>query len=161
MEETLPLFAPPELDLRIHLAERLHSLAAQQLFFGSSSWNRRDGFAPSTRPRYGPRSINSGFLSPELLKGEFLNSLLPYQEPVSLLIREFPTLVGKAFTSLAQFSEALNKFFAALPSTFRFGVEIRSRLIKRSRNRNAECAPGTIAADRIMWIDQGGLINVD
>jgi hypothetical protein len=43
---------------------------------------------------------------------------------VTLLILEFGASIGRAF-DVIDFAEALSKFFASLPNSFRYGVEIR------------------------------------
>jgi uncharacterized protein YecE (DUF72 family) len=80
-------------------------------------------------PRYAARAgqLNPSFLSAEIFKSQFLGPLLPYRERVSLLIFEFAAGVGKAFAGASRFSPVLRKFLAALPNTFRYAVEIRSR----------------------------------
>lgn len=83
--------------------------------------------------RYGPRSgqLNPLFLSAETLQAEFLNLLNPYAERVSVLIFEFAAAAGKAFAHSSDFARALSPFFAALPRTFRYAVEIRdARLLE-------------------------------
>jgi uncharacterized protein YecE (DUF72 family) len=78
-------------------------------------------------PRYGLRAGrgNPSFLWSEVMKTQFLDLLHPYADRVALLIFEFGAGIGRAFDGVESFVEALSKFFAALPTTFRYGVEIR------------------------------------
>jgi len=78
-------------------------------------------------PRYGLRAGrgNPNFLSADIMKVQFLDLLTPYADRVALLIFEFGAGIGRAFDGVKNFGEALSEFFAALPTTFRYGVEIR------------------------------------
>jgi hypothetical protein len=44
---------------------------------------------------------------------------------VALLIFEFGASIGRAFDGVTSFAEALSAFFASLPNTFRYRLEIR------------------------------------
>jgi uncharacterized protein YecE (DUF72 family) len=68
---------------------------------------------------------NPNFLSPEMMQTQLLDLLHPYADRVALLIFEFGESIGRAFESANGFAQALSKFFASLPNTFRYGVEIR------------------------------------
>jgi hypothetical protein len=59
------------------------------------------------------------------MKGQLLDLRRPYADGVALLIFEFGIVIGRAFDGVNSFAEALTKFLASLPNTFRFGVEIR------------------------------------
>jgi len=78
-------------------------------------------------PRYGLRAGrgNPNFLSPEMMQTQLLDLLRPYADRVALLIFEFGASIGRAFAGVNSFAEALSKFFASLPNSFRYGVEIR------------------------------------
>jgi uncharacterized protein YecE (DUF72 family) len=78
-------------------------------------------------PRYGLRAgrRNPNFLSSETMRTQFLDLLTPYADRVALLIFEFGAGIGRAFDGVESFAEVLSKFLAALPTTFRYGVEIR------------------------------------
>jgi uncharacterized protein YecE (DUF72 family) len=78
-------------------------------------------------PRYGLRAGrgNRNFLSPEMMQTQLLDLLRPYADRVALLIFEFGASIGRAFDGVNSFAEALSTFLAALPDTFRYGVEIR------------------------------------
>jgi uncharacterized protein YecE (DUF72 family) len=78
-------------------------------------------------PRYGLRAGrgNPNFLSAETMQSQLLDPLRPYADRVALLIFEFGVSIGRAFDGVNSFAEALSKFFASLPKTFRYGVEIR------------------------------------
>ncbi len=83
-------------------------------------------FFPS-HPRYGLRAgkKNDQFLDCPLLERAFLQLLAPYQMRVPLLIFEFGAICGELFGA-AEFAERLQRFLSALPSTFRYAVEIRN-----------------------------------
>ncbi len=78
-------------------------------------------------PRYAARAgqANPAFLSAPLLCRDFLDLLIPYANQVALLVFEFAASVERAFAHPQQFADALAEFFAALPQTFRYAVEIR------------------------------------
>jgi len=78
-------------------------------------------------PRYGVRAgrRNPNFLSAEIMRAQFLDLLRPYADRVALLIFEFGAGIGRAFDGVESFAEALSQFFGGLPTTFRYGVEIR------------------------------------
>ena len=78
-------------------------------------------------PRYGLRAGrgNPNFLSPEMMQTQLLDLLAPYADRVALLIFEFGASIGRAFDGVTSFAEALSTFFASLPNSFRYGVEIR------------------------------------
>jgi uncharacterized protein YecE (DUF72 family) len=78
-------------------------------------------------PRYGLRAGqgNPNFLSAEMTQTQFLDLLRPYADRVALLVFELGAAIGRAFDGVNSFAEALSKFLASLPTTFRYGVEIR------------------------------------
>jgi uncharacterized protein YecE (DUF72 family) len=78
-------------------------------------------------PRYGIRAGqgNPNFLSAEMMQTQFLDLLRPYADRVALLVFEFGAAIGRAFDGVNGFAEALSQFFASLPRTFRYAVEIR------------------------------------
>ena len=78
-------------------------------------------------PRYGLRAgrRNPNFLSVEVMQTQLLDLLGPYAARVALLIFEFGASIGRAFDGVESFAEAISKFLASLPTTFRYGVEIR------------------------------------
>lgn len=196
------LFDSPPDSFRATLASRLHHLAAQQLFLGTSSWKyegwlgqvftesrylTRGKFSRKkfeeqciaeyaevfpivcgdfafyqfptpafweklflTAPpqlhwafkvpeeitvklwpghaRYGARAglLNDNFLNADLFAGAFLRPLTPYQQRVSVLIFEFGTMSRKAISGPEEFVSQLNHFLAALPTGWRYAVEIRN-----------------------------------
>jgi uncharacterized protein YecE (DUF72 family) len=75
--------------------------------------------------RYGPRAgmKNESFLNADALSALFLEPLAPYAGRVSPLIFEF----GSRSTGPITFTDQLDRFLDALPSTFRYSVEIRNR----------------------------------
>jgi uncharacterized protein YecE (DUF72 family) len=60
-----------------------------------------------------------------MMETQFLDLLRPYADRVALLVFEFGAAIGRAFDGVKSFAEALSKFLASLPTTFRYGVEIR------------------------------------
>lgn len=75
--------------------------------------------------RYGPRAglKNESYLNADGLQALFLEPLAPYAARVSTLIFEF----GARLTPLYEFVERLDTFLGALPTAFRYGVEVRNR----------------------------------
>lgn len=78
--------------------------------------------------RYGAQGglENPDFLDLELLQDGFLRPLEPYRDRVSVMIFEFGAFPERAFSSTHEFVERLSPFLAALPSRFRYAVEIRN-----------------------------------
>jgi uncharacterized protein YecE (DUF72 family) len=76
-------------------------------------------------PRYGPRAglVNESYLSADALSALFLEPLEPYRARVSTLIFEF----GTRGTNPREFVGQLDPFLGALPSAFRYSVEVRNR----------------------------------
>jgi uncharacterized protein YecE (DUF72 family) len=114
-------------------------------FPSQESWERLFGAAPQLQlafkvpeeitvqsfpghPRYGARggSLNPNFLHAELLEAEFLRLLTPYRGQTSLILFEFTAFPPGAFGNAEAFAETLSDFLGALPTTFRYGVEIRN-----------------------------------
>ncbi len=85
-------------------------------------WPRHD--------RYGARagSGNPSFLDAEVLRSQFLEPLVPYRSRIAALIFEFGAFSRRTYPGGAsEFAADLNPFFARLPGTFRYAVEIRNR----------------------------------
>ncbi len=198
----LPLFDGPEPVARSPLATRLHELAGQGIYFGTSSWKypgwlgsiytpqryftrgrfsqkkfeseclaeyaetfpavcgdfsfyqfpagsywfRLFASAPKelrfafkvpeevtvktwpTHLRYGVRggSENESFLNSELFGRMFARPLEPYADRVGVMIFEFGTLPKRSYESVEPFVDDLSKFLAALPSGWRYAVEVRN-----------------------------------
>jgi uncharacterized protein YecE (DUF72 family) len=78
--------------------------------------------------RYAGRAgvVNPNFLNAALLKAEFLDLLMPYEERISVLIFEFGTFSRKSFLETGAFLNALAPLLSSLPETFRYAVEIRN-----------------------------------
>src|SRR6185369_1016287 len=76
-------------------------------------------------PRYGPRAgmKNESFLNADALGALFLELLEPYRDRIATLIFEF----GARSTPAREFVAKLGPFLDALPSTFRYAVEVRNR----------------------------------
>lgn len=79
-------------------------------------------------PRYGARAggANDLFLDPDAFRRLFLEPLEPYRRRVSLLILEFSAFPRKSFRETSEFTELLDRFFAAVPKEWRYSVEIRN-----------------------------------
>lgn len=79
-------------------------------------------------PRYGPRAglDNETFLDVELFERAFLDLLRPYADRIAVLIFEFSPMPRTAMPTLDHFLARLDPFLAALPSDFRYSVEIRN-----------------------------------
>jgi uncharacterized protein YecE (DUF72 family) len=75
--------------------------------------------------RYGPRAgrKNESYLNTDALKALFLEPLAPYAGRLSSLIVEF----GVRGAHPRDFVGRLDRFLAALPSSFRYAVEVRNR----------------------------------
>src|SRR6266404_4845393 len=75
--------------------------------------------------RYGPRAglKNESYLNADALQALFLEPLAPYAGRVSSLIFEF----GTRGAHPREFVGRLDPFLEALPSTFRYAVEVRNR----------------------------------
>jgi hypothetical protein len=78
--------------------------------------------------RYGKRAgkDNEGFLNAALFTDRFAWPLEPYADRVATLMFEFGTFANSTFPSLDDFLTRLDPFLAALPSGFRYGIEIRN-----------------------------------
>jgi len=81
-----------------------------------------------THLRYGPQAgkDNEAFLDAALLREMFLRPLWPYRDKTALLIFEFGTFARRALGELSEFLERLDPFLAALPTQFRYAVEVRN-----------------------------------
>ena len=78
--------------------------------------------------RYGPQagSENPEFLNAEMIKQMFLRPLWRHRAKTSLVIFEFGAFSQRSFEEPAQFLDRLDPFLAALPSEFRYAVEVRN-----------------------------------
>jgi len=76
-------------------------------------------------PRYGPRAgmRNESFLNADALGALFLEPLERYRDRVAAVIFEF----GARATTPREFVGQLGPFLDALPSSFRYAVEVRNR----------------------------------
>ena len=81
-----------------------------------------------SQPRYGPRAglANLQYLDAETFKTQFLDLLLPYAERIALIILEFGAIPRSIYNSSSEFTAALKPFLAALPTNFRYAIEIRN-----------------------------------
>jgi uncharacterized protein YecE (DUF72 family) len=87
--------------------------------------------APSfpNHARYGAVAgqINPDFLNADLFASQFVERLVPYGKNVAYAVFEFPRFHKFDDQSRSQFLERLDGFLGKLPSTIRYGVEIRSK----------------------------------
>lgn len=76
-------------------------------------------------PRYGPRAgrTNEQYLNADAFRAMFLEPLEPYRSRIGCLIFEF----GARGATAKEFTAEIVPFFAQLPSTFRYAVEVRNR----------------------------------
>jgi uncharacterized protein YecE (DUF72 family) len=76
-------------------------------------------------PRYGARAgrTNEAFLNADAFRAMFLEPLEPYRSRVACLIFEF----GARGATAKEFVGQIAPFFASLPETFRYSVEVRNR----------------------------------
>ena len=86
-----------------------------------------------THARYGPRAglVNESFLNADIFERMFLELLEPYAHRTTVVMLEFGTIPKSAFAksereSAEKFVELLDEFLGKLPTTFRYGVEIRN-----------------------------------
>lgn len=79
-------------------------------------------------PRYGPRAgdTNSSFLDASIFQSAFLDLLDPYRPRVAALILEFGSFARNCYPDVGAFLQELDPFLAALPTAFRYAVEIRN-----------------------------------
>jgi uncharacterized protein YecE (DUF72 family) len=80
-------------------------------------------------PRYGARAgeNNPAFLDALLLRNSFLDLLEPYWQQIAVLIFEFGTFGKQTYRDVGDFVVQLDPFLGALPTAFRYGVEIRNQ----------------------------------
>jgi uncharacterized protein YecE (DUF72 family) len=78
--------------------------------------------------RYGLRAgqSNERFLDATLFERAFAQALAPYRDRVTTLIFEFGTFSHKTFAHVADFLDRLAQFLPALPTGFRYAVEVRN-----------------------------------
>lgn len=78
--------------------------------------------------RYGAQAgqANPEFLDGNALREKFLQPLAPHRAKTAVLIFEFGAFSRRSFASLPEFLDRLDPFLAALPSEFRYAVEIRN-----------------------------------
>jgi uncharacterized protein YecE (DUF72 family) len=78
--------------------------------------------------RYGPQAgrANEQFLNAEMLKSNFLQPLEAFQANVGVLILEFGALLPRQLDEPELFLERLDGFLGALPTGFRFAIEVRN-----------------------------------
>jgi uncharacterized protein YecE (DUF72 family) len=78
--------------------------------------------------RYGPQAgkENETFLDSTAFREMFLRPLAAYREQTALLIFEFGTFARSTFSDVGSFLDRLDPFLSALPSEFRYAIEIRN-----------------------------------
>jgi uncharacterized protein YecE (DUF72 family) len=74
--------------------------------------------------RYGARAgtRNDAYMNADTLQAQFLEPLQPYAGRIATLIFEF----GARGASVQRFTSELDSFLGALPTTFRYAVEVRN-----------------------------------
>ncbi len=79
-------------------------------------------------PRYGALAglDNPTFLDAQLFTQAFLGPLNAYREQVGVVIFEFNSVRAKGVETAAEFTAKLDPFLSALPSGWRYAVEIRN-----------------------------------
>jgi uncharacterized protein YecE (DUF72 family) len=79
--------------------------------------------------RYGARAgeTNEFFLDAGFFERQFIAPLTPHREQVGVLMFEFGAFSKSDFPNAAAFLERLTTFLDALPSGWRYGVEIRNK----------------------------------
>jgi uncharacterized protein YecE (DUF72 family) len=115
-------------------------------FPSESYWRKLFGGAPATlqfafkapedvtvkqfprHPRYAARAggDNSSFLDAALFQSAFLDLLTPYRPRVATLIFEFGSFARQCYPDVRAFLLELDPFLGALPTGFRYAVEIRN-----------------------------------
>jgi uncharacterized protein YecE (DUF72 family) len=115
-------------------------------FPAESFWSKLFGSAPATlqfafkapeevtvkqfprHPRYGPRAgdDNATFLDAALFQSSFLDLLAPYRTRVATLLFEFGNFAKYCYPDVGAFLQELDPFLAALPTGFRYAVEVRN-----------------------------------
>src|SRR5437660_48041 len=105
------LFDEPNAFPREHLAQRLHELAARNIFIGGSSW-KYEGWLGQiySRERY-------------LSRGRFSKKLFE-QECLSEYAEVFPTVCGDFAFYQFPTVEFWSKLFARTPQNFRFAFKV-------------------------------------
>ena len=80
-------------------------------------------------PRFGHRAglENEHFLDAQLFASSFLGPCERYRAQIGLLIFEFSHFSAADFARGRDFMDLLERFLAALPAGWRYGVEIRNR----------------------------------
>jgi len=78
--------------------------------------------------RYGPQGglDNPTFLDAETIKQMFLRPLWRHRAKTALVIFEFGAFSRRSFGDLGEFLDRLDPFLAALPTDFRYSVEVRN-----------------------------------
>lgn len=79
--------------------------------------------------RYGGRAglENENYLDARLFENAFARPLERYQERVGVMIFEFGTMGRRHYEGAAEFAADLRRFLDALPSGWRYAVEVRNK----------------------------------
>lgn len=80
-------------------------------------------------PKYGARGaqLNEDFLNPGLFVDRFLTPLESIRPNIGPIIFEFSKLYPSEYRDVADFLADLDRFFAAIPKTWSYSVELRNR----------------------------------
>ena len=108
--------------------DRLFSQTPRDFLFG---FKVPEDLTVTTWPphaRYGQRAgrQNEHFLDAGVFEQFFARRLEPYRDQVGPLIFEFGTFNKSTFVTPAAFMAKLDPFLAALPTGFRYGIELRN-----------------------------------
>jgi uncharacterized protein YecE (DUF72 family) len=105
--------------------KKLFDLAPASLQFGLKVPEEVTVEVFPRHPRYGARAgrTNEAYLNADAFRAMFLEPLEPYRSRVACLIFEF----GARGATAKEFVGQIAPFFASLPETFRYSVEVRNR----------------------------------
>ncbi len=108
--------------------EKLFNAGPSELLFGLKVPEEVTVATWPGHARSGKRAgqANASFLDPGLFEAAFARPLGPYRERLAVLMFEFGTFPKKTFPNVSAFLERLDPFLSALPSGFRYGVEVRN-----------------------------------
>ncbi len=107
---------------------KLFSTAPPQLQFAFKVPEEITVMQWPAHPRYGPRGglQNESFLNPRMFETGFAGPLSPYHGRIAALLFEFGTFPRSCYETAGDFLRRLEPFLEALPSGFRYSVEIRN-----------------------------------
>ena len=109
--------------------QRLFAAAPPQLKFGFKVPDEITVREWPKHARYGGRAglENENYLDARLFENAFARPLERYQERVGVMIFEFGTMGRRHYEGAAEFAADLRRFLDALPSGWRYAVEVRNK----------------------------------